>query len=376
MLVVLIVVATAVLWSLRRASGEAAERVDAAAPAEVRGDEHAALAEIRDDEQMTPPARVVVESEESAPIAPVEGPRPQLVIRVVHAETLEPARTAQVWIEREDLPTERLEGAALRYGNDVAELAIELGTELAVDNNGIARTASPHTAVRVAARVDGFAGSAIVARNQTDCGIVLEPSHDVTILVRDARGQPCEGVFIGLGMEADFESDVETSLLVRGRRDIWVAATDESGRCVIHDLESRIDPPGNGLSPRIAPLLVDAMPALVEVNPEHPPGTIEFQLGPTGRLLVELVDNQLRKVDAVGFALVEPRRDGLRSGTQTPLSTVPRAPFIDGVATFEHVALGRRFEIDVSGRLVFVTKSTVEGPERAGESRRVKVRRL
>jgi hypothetical protein len=298
-----------------------------------------------------------------------------LSVLVVDAEAQKPVPDARVWIEREGLPKAMTMQSLLNYGSDVAELEFELGRELDVDATGTARTRSPGTAVRVAARAEGLAGSTVVARGDTQCTLALAASHDVEVRVRDDSGRPIEGVLIAVGRQSGGEifpnppGAQPTTTYVS-----WVGRTSAAGTLMVYDVDQRID---SGTTSHtywwIGPLCVDAVPRHTRVDVGALPASLEFVVARSGGLRIELVDREGRPRERDGvvqIAVIDTPRSLYADGMA---STTPHAVLRGGRATFSALDLGRSYRIDVRGERLFVHE-VVEGPTRAGETVHARLR--
>jgi hypothetical protein len=214
----------------------------------------------------------------------------------------------------------------------------------------VARRARERAVVRLGADAAGA----------TAIPVELAPAPELVVRVVDAQHAPVAGVEVRL---------------LRGvpswLRTVATATSDDGGLATFRDLDLldaralRTDRFGVGSAiPR-----GDAPPLAVDVR-APPADPLELVVPPTGRLTVELRDDDDRLVDEGGTVELRPQYDAGRTRTTlgTPQTVVVRAerPLDHGRVVFAHVALGVRLEIHAklaSGRELHVRS---DGPREAG----------
>lgn len=309
------------------------------------------------------PAQVAERSKE-APAADepacVEPPADGAPVKVVDAATRKPVAGALVtWFSQ----STGSDSGELVPEPQLLELRRRFGMSVRTGTDGVTKVGS----FRWLVASDGtrYAGASHAVKGQT-LVLELKPSRSVLVATVDRDGKPVGGVPIALRSREHG----------RGARDEWLTATGADGRVSIAPLDLFATFHAEAL--REIWIAVDA-PLAAPLNrsftlAEIPAQPIEFEMPPTGRMVIDVVDAQGRPDETLGAKTVRARYD-FDPERAAPENAGARWPAVEWFVwddrshhELPHVETGLRVVVSARRRNDMTATSIVDGPKSAGET--------
>jgi hypothetical protein len=332
----------------------------AAPPADASSRAEAAAAHAAPDDHAQPPPAPARSA------APAAGDGVGLLeVQVVAADSLQPLPDAEVFVltdsRWDSLPVaQRMpwEGPKIDWEARVRAL----GAAARPDRDGIVRVPRPLAWATFVGRRERHCGRYdFQARDPGERRLALRPDHALRVRVTQS-GAPRAGVPIALfALEQGNQDAQECGATAADGTFVLPHSQD-----VLREQRARAQLEAFGIGPCIAARTV--VPARLDLG-EPPPEELHFDLPPTGRLTIRLVDEHGRPKRTEGFVLIEVLSERARRDALAPPRHVRAAvPWGTSEVTLEHVEPG--LSLDLRGVLDGAPTERLrgEGPQRAGET--------